>query len=61
MSASLVGSEMCIRDSYPPCPRPGSTPAVELRGSSSREMRGASPGAAPVSYTHLTLPTICSV
>eukprot|EP00969_Alexandrium_andersonii_P328365 14510126-Alexandrium_andersonii.AAC.1 len=62
MSASLVGSEMCIRD----------------RGTLSAPIRLAlttatptSPTAAlattlvtalaPVSYTHLTLPTICSV
>eukprot|EP00969_Alexandrium_andersonii_P190452 8413786-Alexandrium_andersonii.AAC.1 len=63
MSASLVGSEMCIRDrrclvspglrsSVPqppqgPLPRPG---LCWVGGS-----------AVPVSYTHLTLPTICSV
>eukprot|EP00969_Alexandrium_andersonii_P303824 13430261-Alexandrium_andersonii.AAC.1 len=62
MSASLVGSEMCIRDRHQaravclgtpgsrrhrPCPSPcAPTPRTP-------------PG--PVSYTHLTLPTICSV
>eukprot|EP00969_Alexandrium_andersonii_P294819 13031642-Alexandrium_andersonii.AAC.1 len=62
MSASLVGSEMCIRD----------------RGRTRRDMRSCirsriSPdfpqavqhakwrSATAVSYTHLTLPTICSV
>eukprot|EP00969_Alexandrium_andersonii_P292877 12943872-Alexandrium_andersonii.AAC.1 len=63
MSASLVGSEMCIRD----------------RLARARELRKARSGArspprwpsggfevdrcrlSPVSYTHLTLPTICSV
>eukprot|EP00969_Alexandrium_andersonii_P081220 3580940-Alexandrium_andersonii.AAC.1 len=62
MSASLVGSEMCIRDRFkllrnfgigcssnsakaPPARRPG---------------RFVDPSGA-VSYTHLTLPTICSV
>eukprot|EP00969_Alexandrium_andersonii_P185103 8177413-Alexandrium_andersonii.AAC.1 len=61
MSARLVGSEMCIRDrgrtakpppatgaggeSAPPCPTPAGPPAPS----------------SPVSYTHLTLPTICSV
>eukprot|EP00969_Alexandrium_andersonii_P321617 14210619-Alexandrium_andersonii.AAC.1 len=62
MSASLVGSEMCIRD----------------RGQASRHPEGSlsTPGGActmqwrflwvsrcigAVSYTHLTLPTICSV
>eukprot|EP00969_Alexandrium_andersonii_P136892 6056469-Alexandrium_andersonii.AAC.1 len=62
MSASLVGSEMCIRD------RPG-----QLAGACSSTLQHlrAHPGvaaarqtprcSAPVSYTHLTLPTICSV
>eukprot|EP00969_Alexandrium_andersonii_P251440 11112600-Alexandrium_andersonii.AAC.1 len=63
MSASLVGSEMCIRDSptwrelkattvlHPQhCARDVRTCVVVLR------MRSTS-----VSYTHLTLPTICSV
>eukprot|EP00969_Alexandrium_andersonii_P102052 4504882-Alexandrium_andersonii.AAC.1 len=60
MSASLVGSEMCIRDRR----------ATELgdalvldeppraRGI---DERNSVPGHGPVSYTHLTLPTICSV
>eukprot|EP00969_Alexandrium_andersonii_P163160 7213752-Alexandrium_andersonii.AAC.1 len=63
MSASLVGSEMCIRDScWGGCPlgwqaRPGAF------GRCLRSM-GASPEgprSKSVSYTHLTLPTICSV
>eukprot|EP00969_Alexandrium_andersonii_P146525 6479791-Alexandrium_andersonii.AAC.1 len=63
MSASLVGSEMCIRDS------------PQLHGLALRALHFARPppglsvgpeatGAfrlAAVSYTHLTLPTICSV
>eukprot|EP00969_Alexandrium_andersonii_P233874 10326663-Alexandrium_andersonii.AAC.1 len=62
MSASLVGSEMCIRD------------RSSLRGSESERISGSLtfPRRArararrlrrpdPVSYTHLTLPTICSV
>eukprot|EP00969_Alexandrium_andersonii_P059860 2636651-Alexandrium_andersonii.AAC.1 len=63
MSASLVGSEMCIRDS-------------QLLDSGLLDMVGVghdlqNPAQAvdtlpcrisrPVSYTHLTLPTICSV
>eukprot|EP00969_Alexandrium_andersonii_P052118 2288902-Alexandrium_andersonii.AAC.1 len=61
MSASLVGSEMCIRDS----------PAAWL---CRRAPEGRSCGttrlsvwwrttrcSCSVSYTHLTLPTICSV
>eukprot|EP00969_Alexandrium_andersonii_P184784 8164325-Alexandrium_andersonii.AAC.1 len=61
MSASLVGSEMCIRDrqcwqrskSSPPRPPlwEGCRPPRTLPKTAS----GA------VSYTHLTLPTICSV
>eukprot|EP00969_Alexandrium_andersonii_P186422 8236668-Alexandrium_andersonii.AAC.1 len=63
MSASLVGSEMCIRDSSrmsPTLPRP-SLPPVRARAPA--PTTGASPRASwkPVSYTHLTLPTICSV
>eukprot|EP00969_Alexandrium_andersonii_P042462 1863090-Alexandrium_andersonii.AAC.1 len=62
MSASLVGSEMCIRDSFSSRPPgwyglPGGREEKWLLG----------PGAllrvvaTAVSYTHLTLPTICSV
>eukprot|EP00969_Alexandrium_andersonii_P346029 15296149-Alexandrium_andersonii.AAC.1 len=61
MSASLVGSEMCIRDRLDP-PRRGwmvfltrPTSARKPRCTSSRRRLR------PVSYTHLTLPTICSV
>eukprot|EP00969_Alexandrium_andersonii_P211452 9338353-Alexandrium_andersonii.AAC.1 len=62
MSASLVGSEMCIRDrGQTVLSRVWSPPHVgdpQLQGPSSRgdPRRGAA-----VSYTHLTLPTICSV
>eukprot|EP00969_Alexandrium_andersonii_P316346 13975362-Alexandrium_andersonii.AAC.1 len=63
MSASLVGSEMCIRDSLR-CPRrqacTGLGLGAWLPGPSSCTKRPRdSPGT--VSYTHLTLPTICSV
>eukprot|EP00969_Alexandrium_andersonii_P033335 1455826-Alexandrium_andersonii.AAC.1 len=63
MSASLVGSEMCIRDSSlarligssePLCQQSTSLLPDPLRLCS----LGCYP---PVSYTHLTLPTICSV
>eukprot|EP00969_Alexandrium_andersonii_P016620 728226-Alexandrium_andersonii.AAC.1 len=61
MSASLVGSEMCIRDRYKvflklcwrhrrPDGRHVLRTHLSIPGSSST-----------VSYTHLTLPTICSV
>eukprot|EP00969_Alexandrium_andersonii_P219638 9700179-Alexandrium_andersonii.AAC.1 len=62
MSASLVGSEMCIRDSSrvsqrllfgSECPA-ALQPLLERFGAISRAPRA-------VSYTHLTLPTICSV
>eukprot|EP00969_Alexandrium_andersonii_P015863 694234-Alexandrium_andersonii.AAC.1 len=62
MSASLVGSEMCIRDrswgraQNAPCPR---TSGPTAGGHPRRRVGGR--GLQPVSYTHLTLPTICSV
>eukprot|EP00969_Alexandrium_andersonii_P055846 2461289-Alexandrium_andersonii.AAC.1 len=61
MSASLVGSEMCIRDSR------STAGARQEQGRSKvgeRQEQGRSKAATrqePVSYTHLTLPTICSV
>eukprot|EP00969_Alexandrium_andersonii_P222956 9847509-Alexandrium_andersonii.AAC.1 len=61
MSASLVGSEMCIRDSWctDRAPR-GRTGGFSLPGpGGARPAR--STARAAVSYTHLTLPTICSV
>eukprot|EP00975_Prorocentrum_lima_P042889 9007532-Prorocentrum_lima.AAC.1 len=60
MTSSLVGSEMCIRDSV--CG--GSLESVDGNRPFFRGVRGVSGtgvGSAPVSYTHLTLPTICSV
>eukprot|EP00975_Prorocentrum_lima_P056195 11784333-Prorocentrum_lima.AAC.1 len=63
MTSSLVGSEMCIRD-RPLRRRPhhtGSRPTADLR------IEGCAVTGIPagfrntVSYTHLTLPTICSV
>eukprot|EP00969_Alexandrium_andersonii_P193549 8548517-Alexandrium_andersonii.AAC.1 len=63
MSASLVGSEMCIRDSR--CASSESAPAWLLESDRKRhpgfpcEWVPQSPHS--VSYTHLTLPTICSV
>eukprot|EP00975_Prorocentrum_lima_P043577 9146652-Prorocentrum_lima.AAC.1 len=61
MTSSLVGSEMCIRDSaqHDPCALPTgvrhSTPWHPF--SNTRILLRQW----PVSYTHLTLPTICSV
>eukprot|EP00969_Alexandrium_andersonii_P340288 15041799-Alexandrium_andersonii.AAC.1 len=62
MSASLVGSEMCIRDRFS-----RSLPGTEGEGAEGGASKfkelvifmGCSVEA--VSYTHLTLPTICSV
>eukprot|EP00969_Alexandrium_andersonii_P275295 12166638-Alexandrium_andersonii.AAC.1 len=62
MSASLVGSEMCIRDSLK---RPSHQGAGVILGGRALQGPSASGGsrgsACSVSYTHLTLPTICSV
>eukprot|EP00969_Alexandrium_andersonii_P100272 4423577-Alexandrium_andersonii.AAC.1 len=63
MSASLVGSEMCIRDRAAP---PGPTSRTRAANRSSVRNAPVNRLAAkrrpcPVSYTHLTLPTICSV
>eukprot|EP00969_Alexandrium_andersonii_P020712 905126-Alexandrium_andersonii.AAC.1 len=62
MSASLVGSEMCIRDS-PSTFRRGFRGAPRSFPNGSRGVRWGFRGGseASVSYTHLTLPTICSV
>eukprot|EP00969_Alexandrium_andersonii_P056497 2491132-Alexandrium_andersonii.AAC.1 len=61
MSASLVGSEMCIRDR-----NSAERISRELRGQTLGPFLGPSSSSfeclkPPVSYTHLTLPTICSV
>eukprot|EP00975_Prorocentrum_lima_P002367 517582-Prorocentrum_lima.AAC.1 len=60
MTSSLVGSEMCIRDSQ----HTGGSQSSTSRGTQTfrdepdRIQRKAYKA---VSYTHLTLPTICSV
>eukprot|EP00969_Alexandrium_andersonii_P023673 1033296-Alexandrium_andersonii.AAC.1 len=63
MSASLVGSEMCIRDRVLTPTRPGGhgdravlEALLRCGDDEQRAQRGWA-----VSYTHLTLPTICSV
>eukprot|EP00975_Prorocentrum_lima_P000150 34654-Prorocentrum_lima.AAC.1 len=62
MTSSLVGSEMCIRDS--------SRNRWYVRGGQEAkslltvsQVKGGNPtlSKTAVSYTHLTLPTICSV
>eukprot|EP00969_Alexandrium_andersonii_P065509 2887249-Alexandrium_andersonii.AAC.1 len=63
MSASLVGSEMCIRDRY------FAKASHFHRGQAhfcqgqhiAAKAKNLFAKAASVSYTHLTLPTICSV
>eukprot|EP00969_Alexandrium_andersonii_P035174 1540445-Alexandrium_andersonii.AAC.1 len=62
MSASLVGSEMCIRDSRRH--RPPHLPVLRTPHRVPEPALGGAPrfsSAPSVSYTHLTLPTICSV
>eukprot|EP00969_Alexandrium_andersonii_P336037 14852454-Alexandrium_andersonii.AAC.1 len=63
MSASLVGSEMCIRDSDLPRRGPNLDSEMVSRDPPARhlDLHGVGQDFAPVSYTHLTLPTICSV
>eukprot|EP00969_Alexandrium_andersonii_P326594 14431502-Alexandrium_andersonii.AAC.1 len=62
MSASLVGSEMCIRDrrwleSHPP----KKDTAGKRDDKAIEQIESVIKAGVPVSYTHLTLPTICSV
>eukprot|EP00969_Alexandrium_andersonii_P124078 5483088-Alexandrium_andersonii.AAC.1 len=63
MSASLVGSEMCIRDSPPGTPLKSPGKYQETSQTSHKAPNKSTPTLRehPVSYTHLTLPTICSV
>eukprot|EP00975_Prorocentrum_lima_P031705 6656626-Prorocentrum_lima.AAC.1 len=63
MTSSLVGSEMCIRDSSWPRHDALSLPrAIEAeRPNMSTTLFMKPRPMMSVSYTHLTLPTICSV
>eukprot|EP00969_Alexandrium_andersonii_P105536 4656259-Alexandrium_andersonii.AAC.1 len=61
MSASLVGSEMCIRDSVRCWPRVPAGPGVPVGILYPLVVPREALRRVPVSYTHLTLPTICSV
>eukprot|EP00969_Alexandrium_andersonii_P313564 13853794-Alexandrium_andersonii.AAC.1 len=62
MSASLVGSEMCIRDRSSISMTPSRTDEVVTPSRSERRSPAAlTSSTSTVSYTHLTLPTICSV
>eukprot|EP00975_Prorocentrum_lima_P027127 5702691-Prorocentrum_lima.AAC.1 len=60
MTSSLVGSEMCIRDSRARCLKASLLLRASVRGMSPA-VQADPPFLCPVSYTHLTLPTICSV
>eukprot|EP00975_Prorocentrum_lima_P000318 63853-Prorocentrum_lima.AAC.1 len=61
MTSSLVGSEMCIRDS-PTLVAPQRIEWVLSDLDDGGEARAPAPlPCYAVSYTHLTLPTICSV
>eukprot|EP00975_Prorocentrum_lima_P010456 2221452-Prorocentrum_lima.AAC.1 len=62
MTSSLVGSEMCIRDSQKGMKRAKSRMA--MCGNFATENQALCDSTSTqnaVSYTHLTLPTICSV
>eukprot|EP00975_Prorocentrum_lima_P001481 321314-Prorocentrum_lima.AAC.1 len=61
MTSSLVGSEMCIRDRVKP--RTGTSDKRLSQDDYGPEEGSwaSSLGDDTVSYTHLTLPTICSV
>eukprot|EP00969_Alexandrium_andersonii_P293867 12987795-Alexandrium_andersonii.AAC.1 len=61
MSASLVGSEMCIRDRVGTCARTPFSATQALCWEALETPRLGAKSPTPVSYTHLTLPTICSV
>eukprot|EP00975_Prorocentrum_lima_P014686 3113937-Prorocentrum_lima.AAC.1 len=62
MTSSLVGSEMCIRDSSW-CTHSWRLPSACFQGVSLPPygVVALRTALAAVSYTHLTLPTICSV
>eukprot|EP00969_Alexandrium_andersonii_P260245 11506276-Alexandrium_andersonii.AAC.1 len=61
MSASLVGSEMCIRDRQHSAPTASALFLDSGRFQQRQDPRIRTKRDMAVSYTHLTLPTICSV
>eukprot|EP00975_Prorocentrum_lima_P053890 11307373-Prorocentrum_lima.AAC.1 len=63
MTSSLVGSEMCIRDSINNCTTAThcTTTVATLHTTSTGCDHKCGTSFRTVSYTHLTLPTICSV
>eukprot|EP00969_Alexandrium_andersonii_P298946 13215025-Alexandrium_andersonii.AAC.1 len=60
MSASLVGSEMCIRDRSNADTNTTSSKSKHT-SKKTQQQQQQKQHQQPVSYTHLTLPTICSV
>eukprot|EP00975_Prorocentrum_lima_P053774 11282980-Prorocentrum_lima.AAC.1 len=62
MTSSLVGSEMCIRDrSLTPGRQNGNMYICTDPKDFEIKIRPGATSVHAVSYTHLTLPTICSV
>eukprot|EP00975_Prorocentrum_lima_P016817 3564373-Prorocentrum_lima.AAC.1 len=61
MTSSLVGSEMCIRDSKGQVGALSAATSRAILRVGKQPPRTPTPASTPVSYTHLTLPTICSV
>eukprot|EP00975_Prorocentrum_lima_P006948 1492872-Prorocentrum_lima.AAC.1 len=62
MTSSLVGSEMCIRDRRAVAPGGARKEEQKMkRRMSKEEVDHGTQIFWTVSYTHLTLPTICSV
>eukprot|EP00975_Prorocentrum_lima_P007582 1627558-Prorocentrum_lima.AAC.1 len=61
MTSSLVGSEMCIRDSPWGSAAPADPDRPPTQESHAWDTPPPKTRPAAVSYTHLTLPTICSV
>eukprot|EP00975_Prorocentrum_lima_P036775 7737564-Prorocentrum_lima.AAC.1 len=61
MTSSLVGSEMCIRDRLTPEEKTAKVTNRKLGEARAQSNGPRWGGGKSVSYTHLTLPTICSV
>eukprot|EP00975_Prorocentrum_lima_P004618 1006298-Prorocentrum_lima.AAC.1 len=61
MTSSLVGSEMCIRDSCSGMPIGANAGPSKTSFSTLASEASLWQPPTAVSYTHLTLPTICSV
>eukprot|EP00975_Prorocentrum_lima_P017435 3683062-Prorocentrum_lima.AAC.1 len=61
MTSSLVGSEMCIRDRSSVSGWATEAVATHTAARPQPSSRSLARDVPAVSYTHLTLPTICSV